>query len=113
MEDRIPRTARRGRTVLPGRGLADAVHTPARAEHLQPAGRSVRTWSGKPAVCGLFHASGLLAGTGAGVRCEVVGDLQGIPDPAEARELQSRRGDAEAVGIAELSRWGRASNPHW
>ena len=36
--------------------------------------------------------------SGAGASSRSGSELQGIPDPAEARELQPRRGDAEAVG---------------
>src|SRR5262249_1891391 len=50
----------------------------------------------------------------AGCRRQVAVELQRVPDPAEARELQPRRGDAEAVRDAclrEIATDGRTGIP--
>jgi hypothetical protein len=47
-----------------------------------------------------IHASAV-----AGDRRPVAGELQGVPDPTEACELQFRRGDAEVVGDAIEVGW--------
>ena len=48
---------------------------------------------------------GLRPGPDAGLRRPVAGELQGVPAPAEARELQPRRGDGEADAGELRSAW--------
>src|SRR5262249_24195234 len=85
------------------RRLGEGFHVVSSATDLQPARRPVRAGTRIVPVHQVEGGQGVLARAGAGDRRAVAPDLQRVPDPAEASELQPRPGDGSAVVTEAVS----------
>src|SRR5215470_14011881 len=92
MEDQLHRAVPHG-----SRRLEEGLRAPPHPESLQPARRPLRAGTRVGGLrLELFCPSRVRHRARAGGGVAVARELQGVPDPTEARELQPRRGDAEA-----------------